>query len=182
MQAIAQRMLHSHGGRVAEGIASLIGKATKGAAAVGKNSVRAVGSAALLTLDVTKRQVAYHDTLQDLAAMATNRDMVVKALASYHGPDLAHLPNSIPAMTDALQKGALFCLNVAPVRPQAGLFGDDDPGLLSDSEAEEWSNTVHVAMDPASIFEVMKRGQLTPQVLRQPKLQPHTSSTTCGSR
>jgi hypothetical protein len=162
MQAIVERMVGSHGGRFAEGMAGLVGKA--GSAA--KGATRAVGSATMLTQDVVSRQKAYHETLQDLAAMASNRDMVVKALASWHGPDFAHLPQSIPAMAESIMRGAQFALQCAPARPQPGIFSDDELGLLSDSEAEEWSNTVHAAMDPVAVLGFIKHGQLTPQVLK----------------
>jgi hypothetical protein len=92
--------------------------------------------------------------------------MVVKALASWHGPDFAHLPQSIPAMAESIMRGAQFALQCAPARPQPGIFSDDELGLLSDSEAEEWSNTVHAAMDPVSVLGFIKHGQLTPQVLK----------------
>jgi hypothetical protein len=162
MQAIVERMMGSHGGRVAEGLANVVTKAGK----VGQKSTRFFGSAAMLTQDVESRQASYHDTLHDLAAMASNREMAVQAISSWHGPDLAHMPNVIPAMADAIQRGAQFCLRVAPARPQPGMFSDDELGLLSDSEAEEFSHTVHAAMDPASIFEFIKKGQLTPQILK----------------
>jgi len=166
MQAIVERMLGSHGGRVADGIAGIVGRAGGAVASATKGSVRAVGSLGLLAQDVMTRQQAYGSTLHDLAAIASNRDHVVKALASWHGPDLAHLPNAIPGMADSIQRAAQFCLSVAPARPEPGIFSDDQLGLISASEAEEFSNTVHAAMDPAMTLAMMRDGRLTPQVLK----------------
>jgi len=166
MQAIVERMLGSHGGRVADGIAGIVGRAGGAIASATKGSVRAVGSLGLLAQDVMTRQQAYGSTLHDLAAIASNRDHVVKALASWHGPDLAHLPNAIPGMADSIQRAAQFCLSVAPARPEPGIFSDDELGLISASEAEEFSNTVHAAMDPAMTLAMMRDGRLTPQVLK----------------
>jgi len=166
MQAIVERMLGSHGGRVADGLAGIVDKATRVAGGAAQKSTRVLGSAAMLTQNVAQRQQAYGDTLHDLAAMASNRDAVVKAISSWHGPDLAHMPNAIPSMVDAIQRGAQFCLQVAPARPKPGMFSDDELGLLSDKEANEFSNTVHAAMDPATILELIKHGELTPQVLK----------------
>ena len=165
MRAIVERMLGGHSGRVADGLAGLVDKTTRAVGGVAAKSTRAVGSAGLLTQDVTQRQKAYGDTLHDLAAMASNQDMVLKAITSWHGPDLLHMPNTIPEMAAALQRGAQFCLKVAPARPTPGLFSDDELGLIGDGEAEEFSHTVHAAMDPATIFERIAKGQLTPQIL-----------------
>lgn len=166
MQAIVERMLGSHGGRMADGLAGIVDKATRVVGGAAQKSTRVLGSVAMLTQDVATRQAAYHDTLQDLAAMASNRDAVVKAIASWHGPDFAHMPNVIPSMVDAIQRGAQFCLQVAPARPKPGMFSDDELGLLSDGEAQEWSNTVHAAMDPATLLQLIKHGELTPQTLK----------------
>lgn len=166
MQAIVERMLGSHGGRVADGLAGIVGRAGGAVASATKGTVRAAGSLGLLAQDVMTRQQAYGSTLHDLAAIASNRDHVVKALASWHGPDFAHLPNAIPGMADSIQRAAQFCLSVAPARPEPGMFSDDELGLISASEAEEFSNTVHAAMDPAMTLAMMKDGRLTPQVLK----------------
>ncbi len=166
MQAIVERMLGSHGGRIADGLAGIVNKGTRAASTAASKAPRVLGSALLLTQDVAKRQEAYADTLHDLAAMATNQDMVIKALASWHGPDLAHMPQAIPTMAAAIQRGAQFALSVAPTHPQPGMFSDDELGLLTDTEAEEFSHTVHAAMDPASIFDRVKDGRLTPQILK----------------
>lgn len=165
MRAIVERMFGAHNGRIADGLAGLVDKVTRVAGSAAAKSTRALGSAALLTQDVAKRQKAYGDTLHDLAAMASNQDMVLKAITSWHGPDLLHMPNAIPEMAAALQRGAQFCLKVAPARPIPGLFSDDELGLIGDGEAEEFSHTVHAAMDPATIFERIAKGQLTPQIL-----------------
>lgn len=165
MQAIVERMLGAHKGRFADGIAGIIDKGTKALAGVASKAPRALGGAGLLAQDVAQRQTAYSDTLHDLAAMASNRDVVVKALSSWHGPDLAHMPNVIPTAADALQRAAQFCLQVAPARPQPGMFSDDALGLITDSEAEEFSNTVHAAFDPMSVLSHIQNGRLTPQVL-----------------
>lgn len=165
MRAIVERMFGSHNGRIADGLAGLVDKATRVAGSAAAKSTRVLGSAALLTQDVAKRQKAYGDTLHDLAAMASNQDMVLKAITSWHGPDLRHMPNTIPEMAAALQRGAQFCLKVAPARPIPGLFSDDELGLIGDGEAEEFSHTVHAAMDPATIFERIAKGQLSQQVL-----------------
>lgn len=166
MQAVVERMLGSHSGRLAEGLAKVANSAGRAAESAGKQSTRVLGSTAMITQDVAKRQKAYSETLQDLAAMATSAELAVKAISSWHGPDFAHMPNVIPGMAEAIQRGAMFCLSVAPSRPKPGLFSDDELGLISDGEAEEFSNTVHAAMDPASVFEFIDRGQLTPQVLK----------------
>ncbi len=70
MQAIVERMLGSHGGRVADGLAGIVGRAGGAVASATKGSVRAVGSLGLLAQDVMTRQQAYGSTLQDLAAIA----------------------------------------------------------------------------------------------------------------
>ncbi len=69
-------------------------------------------------------------------------------------------------MADSIQRAAQFCLSVAPARPEPGIFSDDEIGLISASEAEEFSNTVHAAMDPAMTLAMMRDGRLTPQVLK----------------
>lgn len=165
MRAIVERMFGSHNGRIADGLAGLVDKTTRVAGSAAAKSTRALGSVALLTQDVVQRQKAYGDTLHDLAAMASNKDMVLQAISSWHGPDLLHMPNTIPEMAAALQRGAQFCLKVAPARPIPGLFSDDELGLIGDGEAEEFSHTVHAAMDPATIFDRINEGQLSQQVL-----------------
>ena len=166
MQAIAGRMLGGHGARVADSIASLIGKGGALAARGARSAGRATAGAYLVSQDVEKRQTGYNATLKDLASVASNTDQIVKALASWHGPDLAHMPTAFPQIAAALQRGAQYCLSVAPARPQPGIFSDDQAGLISASEAEEFANTVHAAMDPAETVAMMKDGRLTPQVLK----------------
>jgi hypothetical protein len=165
MQAIVERLMGSHRSRIAEGFERITGGVTRAASKALSNSTRVIGSTALLTQDIAKRQEAYGQTLNDLAAMASNRDLAIQALTAQHGPNLMHLPNSIPEMAGCIQRAAQFCLTVAPSHPAPGLFSDDELGLISDGEAEEFSNTVHAALDPVSILEFIERGQLTPQVL-----------------
>ncbi len=165
-RALLERLMRNSEGRIARGVAGLLTSGKRAVSSV-RNPTTALAAEAVTSLLQTKspekRAKEYHATLGELAD-ATRPGRMEEALTRLT-PVGAHVPNAVAVAADRYRNAVMIVLSRAPALPTMNFLGDEDLPYISDDALDKWEQTYRGALDPISVLEAAKTGELTPEMV-----------------
>ncbi len=163
-RSVLERALRTSEGRIARGVAAILsGKKFQLPAGPGTAIAAKAVTSLLSEKNPERRAKAYNQTLEDLA----DATLPGRAEAAMDGlkPAGLFVPKAATAAAESYRRAAQVVLQMAPVRPTVGPFGDAELPYISDTELQTWEDVYRGALDPIGVLEAVEDGELSMEMV-----------------